>query len=367
MQREPTTTPQEQKTSSRLTRWVVFLLVFTPVYAAIVWLLMEFGIGFLNLDDSHNSLVLLLLVGIYIAIGISNQRTSFPLYKIKSDHKKNKGFLNNYFSSNQQGNSFFTDEIDMLEASMQTMLKNLKEQKTELIESREKMQELARITLRSQENERRHISRELHDQAGQLLVSLRYTVQTLLSDLQPDSPSQTEASLNEAALKIRLSSMLTQIDKTLETVRALSHKMRPNLLDVGDINLAMQEYCTEFQEGKKITISYIGTPIPFLTEEPAISLFRFLQEALTNVLKHADASHVQVRLTCENGWVQMSVEDNGRGEAAGSSQKGIGILGMKERFLLLNGTVDASPTKSGFIITAKIPLAEAVNFPEPIA
>jgi signal transduction histidine kinase len=359
MQREPITTPQEQKTSSRLTRWVIFLLVFTPVYAAIVWLLMEFGIVFLKLDDSHNSLVLLFLVGVYIAAGFSNQRSSFPLYKIKLLNKTRENSLNTYFSSHQEDNSFFTDEIDMLETSMQTMLKNLYRQKTELIESREKMQELARITLRSQENERRHISRELHDQAGQLLVSLRYTVQTLLSDLSPDSPSQAESPLNEDALKIRLSSMLTKIDKTLDTVRALSHKMRPGLLDVGDINLAMQEYCTEFQEGKKITINYIGTPIPFLTEEPAISLFRFLQEALTNVLKHADASHVQVRLTCENGWVQMSVEDNGRGEAAGSGQKGIGILGMKERFLLLNGTVDASPTKSGFIITAKIPLQEA--------
>lgn len=359
MQREPITTPQEQKTSSRLTRWVIFLLVFTPVYAAVVWLIIEFGIGLLNLDDSHKSLMLLFLAGVYIAAGFSNQSSAFPLYKIKLLNKKSENSLNTYFPSHQQGNSFFTDEIDMLETSMQTMLKNLNRQKAELIESREKMQELARITLRSQENERRHISRELHDQAGQLLVSLRYTVQTLLSDLSPDSPSQAESSLHEAALKIRLSTMLTQIDKTLETVRTLSHKMRPGLLDVGDINLAMQEYCTEFQAGKKITITYVGTPIPSLTEEPAISLFRFLQESLTNVLKHADASHVKVRLTCENGWVQMSVEDNGRGEAADSGQKGIGILGMKERFLLLNGTVDAAPTKSGFITIAKIPLQEA--------
>lgn len=152
--------------------------------------------------------------------------------------------------------------------------------------------------------------------------------------------------------------MLSQIDQTLETIRALSHKMRPALLDVGDINLAMREYCGEFQQGKKINIFYEGSDLPHIPEEIAISLFRFLQEALTNVLKHANASEVHVHLLKQADWIKMSVTDNGKGEETGSNQDGIGILGMKERFLLLEGTVQINSNKNGFTIIASVPLKE---------
>lgn len=331
----------------------LFLAVFTPIYIAAAWLLLEHGSELLRLEESHKSLLTIILVITYIVISTS---AMLAPYSDKTINRNGSSFdeIASRLSS-IRNTPLFTDEIDILIDTMLKMQKNLKIKNAELVESREKMQELARTTLRSQESERRHISRELHDQAGQLLVSLRFTVQSLISDLPSNhglSPQQ------ESSLNLRLSSMLTQIDKTLETVRALSHKMRPALLDVGDINLAMQEYCTEFQEGKKITIKYEGAPLPFLAEDTAIAFFRFLQESLTNVLKHADASYVRVRLTSENGWVKMSVEDNGRGEFAGSSQKGIGILGMKERFLLLGGTVETRSIKNGFIITACAPYTQ---------
>jgi signal transduction histidine kinase len=339
---------QEQDTNLHKNQRGFILLGLAPLFVFLVWFVFKSGVMFQDTESLFANITSALLIILYISSTI--------FYIIRNNKGRKDAEI-----------PLFTDEIYLLASSMQTMQNNLKVQQEKLIASREKMQELARITLRSQEAERRHISRELHDQAGQLLVSLRYTVQTLLTELSPEDSSQAVDSLREDALKIRLSTMLTQIDKTLDTVRALSHKMRPALLDVGDINLAMQEYCTEFQQGKKITIDYEGAPIPFISDDAAISLFRFLQEALTNVLKHADASYVQVRLTYEDNWVKMSVEDNGRGETTSSNQKGIGILGMKERFLLLDGTVDASPSKGGFIITAKIPLAEAVNFPDPIA
>lgn len=339
---------QEQDTSPHKNQRAFIQLGLAPIFIFLVWLVFKSGFIVQDTESLFANITSALLVILYIS--------STFLYIIRNNQERKETEI-----------PLFTDEIYLLASSMQTMQNNLKLQQEKLIESREKMQELARITLRSQETERRHISRELHDQAGQLLVSLRYTVQTLLTELSPEDAPHTADSLREDALKIRLSTMLIQIDKTLDTVRALSHKMRPALLDVGDINLAMQEYCTEFQQGKKITIDYEGAPIPFIAEDAATSLFRFLQEALTNVLKHADASHVQVRLTYEDNWVRMSVEDNGRGETASSNQKGIGILGMKERFLLLDGTVEASSSKSGFIITAKIPFAEAVDFPDPIA
>jgi signal transduction histidine kinase len=350
----PKSTRKQQKQSTLFNRWGYFLLFFTPVYIAIAWLILKSGSDILNLEESFRFLIAFILLTIYIITGISNSAPTSPLDRISKTSSNPKVLDPNLLNTR---NKVFTDEIDILVESMLKMQKNLKEKNAELIESREKMQELARTTLRAQEVERRYISRELHDQAGQLLVSLRYTVKALLTDLPPATEAEIFSSQKHNDLNDRLSSMLTQIDKTLETVRALSHKMRPALLDVGDINLAMQEYCSEFQEGKRINIEYQGAPLPYIAEDTAIALFRFLQESLTNVLKHADANHVWVQLTSENGWVQMTVEDNGRGEITTPGQKGIGIMGMKERFLLLGGTVEAQPGKVGFSITAKAPLS----------
>lgn len=353
MEPAPQLTRQKQKQSARFNRWGYFLLVFTPVYIAFAWLIFKNVSDILRLEESFKFLIVFIFSIVYVITTVSNFAPKSPLDRISKTSSTPKVLDPNLPKTR---NKLFTDEIDILIESMLKMQKNLKEKNTELVESREKMQELARTTLRAQEVERRYISRELHDQAGQLLVSLRYTVKALLTDLPPATETEILSPSKHNDLNDRLSSMLTQIDKTLETVRALSHKMRPALLDVGDINLAMREYCSEFQEGKRINIEYQGSPLPFLAEDTATALFRFLQEALTNVLKHADATHVWVRLTSQDNWVQMSIEDNGRGEIPTPGQKGIGIMGMKERFLLLGGTVEAQSGKVGFSITAKAPL-----------
>jgi signal transduction histidine kinase len=347
-------TPLEKKTDTQHIRWVFYLTVFTPSYIAASIFLIGMASNLIDIDNHVRLLALPVLIVFYFLIG--------ALYLYPAVSKGRHPDETEYLTNIRGITPLFTDEIDVLVVSIKTMQKNLKAQQAELIESREKMQELAHTTLRSQEAERRYISRELHDQAGQLLVSLRSTVEALLSDFSPVSSPQAAPNLKVEAFRIRLSTMLKQIDQTLETVRALSHKMRPALLDVGDINLAMQEYCSEFQQDKNIRIEYEGASLPFLTEDVSIGLFRFLQEALTNVLKHADASHVHVRLMYENGSVKMSVADNGRGEAADTDKKGIGILGMKERFLLLGGTVEANPGLDGFTITAQIPLTDSEEF-----
>lgn len=352
----PSPSPEDEETAisrRRIKIWLSFLLLATPAYVLAAWVILEAGSRFLPVHESHIFLARSILVIVYFILAAS---------ACNSTRSRNDAASSNVdFSRVRPVNPLFADEIDLLIASMQGMLKNLEIQRMELIESREKMQELARTTLRSQEAERRHVSRELHDQAGQLLVSLRYTVQSLLTDLSPDPDSPAESTLEEVeTLKKRLSTMIVQIDRTLDTIRALSHKMRPALLDVGDINLAMQEYCSEFQRGKKINIHYKGAALPHVTEEVAISLFRFLQESLTNVLKHSYASDVFVRLAAEEGWIKMSVADNGGGEEAGKSEGGIGILGMKERFRLLDGVVETYSDKDGFVISARVPLQKSI-------
>lgn len=337
--------------------WLIFLFIATPSYIFFSWALLTIGRQIIHINDSHVVMARCILVIFYLFLAVStytasrSRRISTPAME-----KNSASQWEIELAKVRRENPLFTDEIDQLHKSIQGMLKNLDRQRQALIESRQKMQELVRTTLNTQETERRIVSRELHDQAGQLLVSLRFTVQTLLADLMPDSDTRTESALELDTLRTRLSTMLVQIDKTLETVRALSHKMRPALLDVGDINLAMQEYCSEFQKGKKITIGYRGSTLPQVPEEIAISLLRFLQEALTNVLKHSNASAVKVKLENKSGWIKMSVADNGRGERAGTNRKGIGILGLRERFRLLDGIVETYSSEHGFTITVRVPL-----------
>jgi signal transduction histidine kinase len=348
----PTSTENNNRPQSR---WGIFLFFITPIYGAAAWLLINFGIPYLRLSDSHEDLTQFYALFVYVALAVVWHFSLSISIRKKIPARRGEP-LAVRLAEIRQGSRAFTDEIDMLVTSMRTMLANLERQKVELLESREKMQELTRTTLRAQESERRYIARELHGEAGQLLISLQYAVDSLLSDLEAARTTPADAPLEIASLQERLFSMRAQITSTLGTVRGLSHKMRPALLDVGDINLAMQEYCGEFQHGKHLVINYNGTSLPFLEDEAAVSLFRFLQEALTNVLKHADATSVTVHLLEDDGWIKMSVEDNGRGEAADASPPGIGIAGMKERFHLLGGTVEATSTSDGFLITAKFPL-----------
>jgi signal transduction histidine kinase len=262
--------------------------------------------------------------------------------------------------------SMFPDEIDVLIESMQTMLENLNRQRDELIKSRAQMQELVQSTLRVQETERRFVAHELHDEAGQLLVSLRYTIETLLTDLPAEDAKSGRSSRGRKTTREQLSVAIRQIDETLATIRALSHKMRPALLDVGDINLAMQEYCNEFKQNKKWDVVYEGAKLSDPPEDVALALFRFLQEALTNIVKHATPTEVRVRLTEENDWITLSVFDNDGNVKADLSTDGIGILGMRERFNLLGGVVEVNPGPEGFLIQARVPSRPGAEPKKPI-
>ncbi len=358
----PPQPPAGKRTAlSRLVVWLVFFLVVTPLYMAVVFILLEWAQIIPYIDASLLTLARAVFVIPYLVIFISFYRYAREISaaRASSPAQGRADAQEIDLSGVRGGEPFFTDEIDLLISSTQAMLNSLKRQKDELVETSAKMQELTRATLRLQEAERRFVARELHDQAGQLLVNLRYTVEALLADLPPDTPARGRSARNAAGMRQRLTDMLAQIDMTLETIRALSHRMRPALLDVGDINLAMQEYCNEFQRNKPIDIYYEGALLPYLNEETAISLFRFLQEALTNVLKHAEATEVHVRLAHRDGWIEMSVGDNGRGEAAGSGAAGIGILGMMERFQLLGGTVETQSSPGGFTITVRTPFEQS--------
>ncbi len=168
----------------------------------------------------------------------------------------------------------------------------------------EQLRNLADKVISAQEEERRRVSRELHDDASQMLVSLRYNLAAL-----------TEMNgINEnPSTKERLSSALGSVDLIIEHIRNLAHSLRPPALDVGGLHISLKEFCREFTENTKIVVDYKGENIPNLPLEISISLFRFVQEALANVVKHAHASRVRVSFTCRRNEIVLTIADNGLG------------------------------------------------------
>jgi PAS domain S-box-containing protein len=235
-------------------------------------------------------------------------------------------------------------EQSLAEANSQLEAR-VEERTRELAESREQLRKLTAGVVHAQEEERRRVSRELHDEAGQALVSMKFGLEAI----------QSELPAGNASLKGRLASAIRQVDQTMKQVRQISKSLHPALLDIADLNLALKDTCQEFGESTGLQVYYRGIPVPDLPKEAGLSFFRFLQEALTNVAKHAHATRVQVRLAHHEGNLSLSVEDNGIG-AGKYYAEGLGHLGMHERFGVLQGTVEIRPHgRSGFFIAASIP------------
>ncbi|HCC78618.1 MAG: hypothetical protein A2X25_09890 [Chloroflexi bacterium GWB2_49_20] len=207
--------------------------------------------------------------------------------------------------------------------------KAVKQRTASLEASQEQSRKLARRIVSTQEDERRRVSRELHDEAGQVLVSLKYELDSSFHELGLDSD----------LAKKRLASMMSAIDMTMVQIRHLSHSLRPPTLDVAGINLSLEDFCQETSERTGIKIDYQGVDLPALPDEIGISLYRIVQEALTNVLKHARASKASVKLQYQHQFIKLNINDNGKGIEATAVGNGIGLLGIRERVDILGGTL----------------------------
>jgi len=206
----------------------------------------------------------------------------------------------------------------------------------EVLAGRGQLQVLSQRLIEAQETERRRVSRDLHEQAGQSLTALKIGLELMQADLRADS-EKSHQSLQEA---------VTLTNQTLEQIRLLAQDLRPPELDVVGLDPTLEDYCHDFAEHARLSIDYAGTELPELPDAVTICFYRVLQEALTNVAKHAHASHVWVALRCDADTLSLSVEDDGQGfdaptEVSVSRQsRGIGLVGMRERLELLRGRLE---------------------------
>jgi PAS domain S-box-containing protein len=199
------------------------------------------------------------------------------------------------------------------------------------------LRDYSRRLIEAQENERKHIARELHDEVGQVLTAVRINLQSLAQSCS------TVESLNQIGDGIRV------IDEALRRVRDLSFELRPSLLDDLGLAAATRWYVYRYAQraGIKadVEIEFEATHTR-LGREVETACFRILQEALTNIARHAHAKHVFVLLTIVEGQLFLSIKDDGVGiESSGFQSNGrhrstLGLRGMKERALAVSGNLE---------------------------
>ncbi len=214
--------------------------------------------------------------------------------------------------------------------------------------------EVLRQVVTAQEEERRRISRELHDQLGQSLSALRLGLGTLADPTQVQAPHQE--------MIARLQQIAAQLD---EDIDRLALELRPSALDDLGLRAVLQQHLEEWSSRYAISAEFQATGLDgqHLPPESEIVIYRVVQEALTNIFKHAGAQHVSVILERRHDQVRVIVEDDGRGfdlEAVQQSpdlQRKLGLVGMGERVALVGGsfTVESTPG-SGTTVFVRIPL-----------
>jgi signal transduction histidine kinase len=247
--------------------------------------------------------------------------------------------------------------LHMLTSSRQAALALAREMTSELRESQHKLQlshqklrRLADHAYQIKEMERKRIAREIHDDLGQNLLALRIEAELLAS--------RTRGTHNH--LHKRARATLQQIDTTIKSVRQIINDLRPTVLDLG-LAAAVEWQVAQFQRRTGIHCELADDHGEIvLPDHCATAFFRILQESLTNIVRHANASRVEVELRMHGGWLTLTVKDNGCGLPSGGTSKAdsFGLVGIEERIVILGGTCAIfSAPEGGTTVVVSAPVA----------
>jgi signal transduction histidine kinase len=212
--------------------------------------------------------------------------------------------------------------------------------------------DLARKLITVQEETLHSLSRELHDEFGQVLTAIGAMLRRAEKKLPADSPF---------CVDLREVREVAQV--TLEKTRNLSQLMHPSILDEGGLEKAIDWYLPVFEKQNGITVRYEKQgKSPVITNRVAIHVYRVLQEALNNLARHSRSPVAMVRLKYRPDRLQLEVEDRGTGvpqESNGTRRHGIGMIAMRERAELLHGTFEIErPGEGGTLVRMDVPLTE---------
>ena len=229
-----------------------------------------------------------------------------------------------------------------------------KQAEAEIRRSREQLSALASHVEKVKEQERLNLAREVHDDLGGNLTAIKIVLSWLKDNLPPD-----------AHRLIQRTDYLDQVvDQTFEAAHRIASNLRPAALDLGIVP-AIKWQLQRFARNTDISTRFSAPdgPVP-LDPDAAIVVFRIVQEALTNVAKHAHATRVKLKLVREQDSLRVSLTDNGQGIQSGRGDKGglaFGLLGMSERAATLGGELTVQPAKhQGTRVSLRIPLPAPV-------
>lgn len=215
------------------------------------------------------------------------------------------------------------------------------------------LEELAKRMVQQHEDERRRLSRELHDETAQVFSAVKLQLGMIRERVAP-------------ALEPRVDRALDLVDAGIESIRNVTHDLRPSLLDDLGLLPALRALVDEFEERSGIETTLLAPDaLPPMSGDAELALFRALQEALANVARHADASAVEVSMAVPDGVVEMCVEDDGVGLSDGVTSGTLegngrmGLVGMRERITALGGSFTvASSARAGVRLEVRVPVSK---------
>lgn len=247
-------------------------------------------------------------------------------------------------------------ENDRLLRAQDELEERVRERTADLDAVNRNLRELSARLMQLQDDERRRIARELHDSVGQTLAALGMNLSLVRNDVE--RMSNVIAALNDSENLVREMS---------SEVRTISHLLHPPLLDEAGLCSAVRWYTDGFAQRSGIRVD-LDLPDDFgrLPAEAETAIFRVVQESLTNIHRHAGSPVAKIRLRQPGAEIEVEIADRGKGmspeklqELAASGTPGVGIRGMRERLRQLGGTLEIESSRSGTVVTVKLPLERA--------
>ncbi len=240
------------------------------------------------------------------------------------------------------------DEIGTLADAFNQMVVDLQTSRQAIDEKEASRTRLLAKLIDAQEEERRRIARELHDDVGQALTSIMVGIKVLHQLDKQDAVAAKQAELRQVAAE------------TLKDVRLLSRQLRPSVLDDLGLVAALEHYATEFVARYSEMTVDMHCNIPRRLSTPIeTSLYRIIQEAMTNAARHGQAHTISVLLSQRDGRVQTIIEDDGHGfnpEVARRAGNSVGLHSMAERTELLGGTLTIESSSEGTSVFIEVPV-----------
>ena len=211
-----------------------------------------------------------------------------------------------------------------------------------------RLRQLSWRLLQTQDEERRRLARELHDSAAQTVAALAMNLSLL---------TQNGAALPEARRAALLADSLRLAGDTVRELRTQSYLLHPPLLDERGLKAALRWFVQGFTERSGIAVEIeIDAQFPRLHEQLEMTIFRVIQESLSNVRRHARSATAAVRVALEGGWVTLEIRDRGCGMPRDDGDgMGVGIAGMRERLWQLGGSLTVAPNDPGTAVIARLP------------